>query len=262
MLKWAAVKLRYGLIAGFAACSVGVSANTCFNFAETYYQQIYCEIKATGKGSGLPSFTDFRRNNEQMQALLLKPFARKAGVAMPMPQPAKKAIAVSRDIEQVAAAQDNFSSCSVSALLLQCAAGDYQLVRNQANNQLATGVLAADYRMNLPRYHGDVSEDAAVNAYLVDAYQHYLQKMIAIGLGGSTMRYGKFAYLFADLNSKGMDFSDRFEKMFGFLKKDKRRLNVPVISSIPGQLDLAQCFSLQQFLLCPLGQKNLVFTRQ
>lgn len=240
-----------------------LSANSCFNFAATYYQQLYCEIQASGKGAGLPSFTDFRRNNEQMQALLLKPYARKAGLEIHMPRSSKTARTppvATADSEAFAAESDRFVDCQVDTLTLRCAAGNYQLVRNQRNDQLADEVLSNTFKMALPIFRGDAQQASAVNTYLAAAYEHYLQKMIAIGLGGSTMRYGKFAYLFADLNDKGLDFSQRFEKMFSFLKADKRKLRVPVRSAIPAGLDVKQCFALGTFVLCPMGQFNLVFT--
>ena len=48
------------------------AVSKCFVHAETYYEQIYCEIKEQGKGKALPAFVDFRKNNEVTQALLLK----------------------------------------------------------------------------------------------------------------------------------------------------------------------------------------------
>ena len=41
----------------------------CFTYAENYYEQIYCEVQASGQGKDLPGFYDFRRNDEMMQAL-------------------------------------------------------------------------------------------------------------------------------------------------------------------------------------------------
>tara|TARA_R110001592_G_scaffold52511_8_gene160708 strand:- start:25521 stop:25838 length:318 start_codon:yes stop_codon:yes gene_type:complete len=60
--------------------------SACFNQAETYYEQIYCEIKAKGQGVSLPSFVDFRKNNEQMQALLLKRKAEALNIPFTMQQ--------------------------------------------------------------------------------------------------------------------------------------------------------------------------------
>lgn len=250
-----------GILTGLL--SVNVWGNSCFPFAETYYQQIYCEIQASGKGSGLPSFGDFRRNNEQMQALLLKPLARRAGVAMamPKPKPQGKTVVVSREINRSQVSPQNLAGCQVEALTLVCPAGRYQLIRNQANDALATGVLATNFRMDLPVFQGNLQQQAAVDQYLVTAYQHYLKKMLAIGLGGATMNYGKFAFLFADLNSKGLDFSARFEKMFTYLKADKQKLRVPVRQSIPRELDTSQCYALPSWLVCPVGLANLLFAR-
>lgn len=237
-------------------------ASECFNFAETYYQQVYCEIRASGKGSGLPSFADFRRNEEQMQALLLKPFSRRAGIELKMPTRSRAAVHVVRSPQQAREQQAPAVDCRADGIRLTCADSRWQLVVNQPNDALPDGALAEDQRMALRPFQGDQSQGDVVNRYLLESYHHYLEKMMAIGLGGSTLSFGKFAYLFDDLAGKGVDFPERFEVMYKYLKSDKRRLNVPVRSALPSAFDPGKCFGLKNLLVCQAGRTNLVFSRR
>lgn len=239
-----------------------VRANDCFNFADTYYQQIYCEIRASGHGASLPAFVDFRRNDEQMQALLLKPHARRAGIAMTMPRPPSTSRRAATRVDTARIQRDigaQQATCAAEALELRCGNARYHLVVNRDNAALAADALAPDHKMALPVFTGDRRNPDQVNAYLVDAYHHYLEKMLAIGLGGSTLSFGKFAYLFEDLAQKSISFSDRFEVMYRYLKADKRKLSVPVRSRLPAAFDPQQCFPLQRFMVCQAGLVNLVF---
>lgn len=236
-------------------------ANQCFNFAETYYQQIYCEIKADGQGAGLPSFADFRRNEEQMQALLLKPFARRAGIVLRMPGRREVVAKVAETPPLSEAKPVAPDSCEPDGLRLVCVRAVWQLVVNQPNDKLSEGALSDDRRMALPPFRGDRSQVAEVSRYLVESYHHYLEKMMAIGLGGSTLAYGKFAYLFEDLTRRGVSFEERFEVMYRYLKADKRRLSVPVRKSLPDSLDTGKCFGLKNLFVCQAGVTNLVFSR-
>lgn len=235
------------------------AANSCFNFAETYYQQLYCEIRASGQGAGLPSMLDFRRNNEQMQALVLKPYARKAGIAMQMPKVSQPLVRVSKTPPAEPSNRD--SACVVQAAALLCGSDHYQLVSNLPNEALAPGTLSAGHAMALPVYRGSRQDAAAINRYLESSYYHYLQKMMAIGLGGSTLSYGKFAFLFEDLASKGISFGERFEVMYRYLKADKQKLQVPIRKELPREFDPQRCFPLRELQVCQAGLVNLVFRK-
>ena len=116
--------------------------------------------------------------------------------------------------------------------------------------------------MDMPTFRGSLSDRDAVEQYLRKSYQHYLFKMMDIGLGGSTLSYGKFAYLFDDLNSKGVSFGKRFEAMYGYLKKDKKTLSVPAKSQAPSELTPDDCYRLDVLLVCRLGVNNWLFMRQ
>ena len=84
-----------------------------------------------------------------------------------------------------------------------------------------------------------------------------------IGLGGSTFSYAKFVYLFDDVMARGVDFAQRFETMFGFLKKDKQRLAVNESQPDSLVLQSEHCDQVgRQLVACNNGRKNYLFRRQ
>src|SRR5690606_29447940 len=58
----------------------------CFLSAPTYYEQAYCELQAKGAARGLPPFQQFKRNDETIQAVLLKRPAARLGIQLPTPK--------------------------------------------------------------------------------------------------------------------------------------------------------------------------------
>lgn len=236
----------------------------CFSLAENYYQQLYCEVKASGKGAGLPGFYDFRRNDEMMQALLIKQFAGRIGVKVVMPKPAARqltAAAITRNSPSLITGQVLAERCQRQGNSIRCSEGHYYLVGNKNNALLEAAVLEPENKMALPVYQGSMADRNAVGIYLNESYHHYLQKMLTIGLGGSTLSYGKFAYLFADLKARGVDFSERFETMYSYLKKDKKILAVPAKATAPEDLRLDDCYPLQQLLVCSVAMNNWLFKK-
>lgn len=233
----------------------------CFSYAENYYEQLYCEISAKGQGKNLPSFYDFRRNNEQMQALLLKPFARRININVLMPKASttKTSRANARAVPKIFSPQDPLSQCQLNGAQILCSSKSYRFVGNQPNSKLQANALDDSNKMSIPTYKKPIGDVSALNHYLVTSYEHYLIKMQDIGLGGSILSYGKFEFLFNDLRLKGVNFSDRFEKMFYYLKRDKQQLSVPIKPAPPSSLTLKDCYRLESLMVCSLGAKNYLF---
>ncbi|MEH6468002.1 MAG: hypothetical protein V7725_00145 [Porticoccus sp.] len=243
--------------------------NFCLLLAENYYEQLYCEVKAMGRGHRLPSLLDFRRNNELTQAMLLKRPAAKVGIEVVLP---KREAAPSREtspkitqsktmrINREMDSGGGLRQCLFNAKSIQCADDSYHLVGNEANSKLVKGVLADSNRMDIPIYSGLLSDQQALNQYLTRAYRQYVEKMLEIGLGGSTFSYVKFVFLFNDVTAKGIDFSQRFETMFRFLKQDKQ--NIAVSEALPSGVPLAReyCDRLDDSLVvCDGGRKNYLY---
>ncbi len=250
----------------------------CFALAETYYEQVYCQLQAKAQTKNLPAFNQFKKNNEQVQAALLKRPAQRNGIKLPLPVTQKPPVVIPAKpqvqtpivsakkvvAESVASVQpgnlhqEHSSGCELLAKQLRCTNGVFELRGNQANQRLAKTALAAGNTMDLPVY-----KEGAINQYLTRAYQQYIFKMCEIGLCGVTMTYRKFAYLYQDINSKGLDFSQRFETMFGFLKKDKATMGVSESTAIPAGLTAGDCSPLgDSYYVCEKQGRNFIFVLQ
>lgn len=252
----------------------------CLLAAENYYEQLYCEVKAQGQGKRLPSFYDFKKNNEQTQAFLLKRPAARLGIQVVLSKPVQsklhdqKLVNITPLEKSLAADSSNssrlgsnsgakvnpFDRCIFKAREIQCGGVSYNLVGNLSNTKLSQGVLERANKMNIPDYKGELGDQRALLEYLSEAYDQYIFKMLEIGLGGSTFSYNKFVYLYYDVSGKGIDFSQRFETMFGYLKKDKQ--NLAVSEKLPEGIRFKKerCDWLRKkTVVCDGGQKNYVY---
>jgi len=232
----------------------------CIQYADNYYEQIYCEIKAKGEGRSLPTLSDFKNNNEQMQALLLK---RKAmSLKIPFKMPTTQAAQTNQQKVEVQPEASQNQDCKYQQRSIQCAEGVYTLIGNKPNTKLRQGALADDNKIALQAFKGNISDKALLVDYLTKSYARYIQKMIDIGLAGATMSFNKFYYLFQDLHSKGVNFTQRFETMFHYLKLDKKSLGVTEqIDAIEG-LSLKHCYRLSTDLFtCDNSRSNRVYVR-
>lgn len=293
--------MRYLCFLVFILCASMSSAQSgqfCFASAETYYEQVYCQLQAKAQAKGLPAFHQFRKNTEAVQFSLLKrPAARNA---IKLPAPAKKtevipqqttvspplvissetAITKTRTLNETAAINETAALnepalarvgkqsgivkvesdgvCQLQGKDLQCGAQRFSLLGNKANHRLVKHALLPDNKMDLPIYEG-----GDLHKYLTSAYQRYIVKMCEIGLGSVTMTYGKFAYLYQDISSKGLDFTQRFETMYGFLKKDKTSMGVSESVTVPPGLVASECSLLgDTYYVCEQQGRNYIFVRQ
>ena len=252
----------------------------CFLLAQNYYEQLYCEIVALGRGEDLPSLHDFRNNDELTQALALKQPARRAGIEVKLPNSgaaastptAPSAVAPSNQsmgrespvtsvLGPIATSAQSASQCELTGSTFRCGEHRFAFVANRRNSELAEDVFAAANRMALPGFEGDLSSPVAVDAYLARAYPRYLDRMMALGLGEATMTYGKFAAIFYDVTGKGVDFSSRMETMYRYLKKDKQNLGVTVSRAPPVALADEHCEAVDgELLRCVYRGRNYLFS--
>ncbi|WP_156820882.1 hypothetical protein [Dasania marina] len=224
----------------------------CFSVAKTYNEQLYCEIEASGEGKSLPSFNQFQKNTPLIQSLLLKPYARKLGITIKMATKTTKQQVVTSP--PLAAVNDGgLSHCSFETEVISCNDKPYYFMGNKGNASLAAGVLDASNTMQLPVY-----DNGEVARYLAQAYEHYLHKMIEIGLAGVTLTYGNFDYIFHDLRAQAIDFNQRFETMYRYLKKDKRTMGIKK-STAPSDVTAKECFLLDELLVCSRGHYNYIY---
>jgi hypothetical protein len=154
----------------------------------------------------------------------------------------------------------DLAACELTATVIKCSDVHYTLTGNRLNHRLSDIALTDENAMALPVFTGSMSDTATANRYLTDAYRRYIEKMHDIGLAGATMTYGKFSFLFYDLHEKGLNFSQRFETMYGFLKKDKASMGVSEKLTADQQLNLSDCdFLSAQLLVCSRAGRNYLY---
>lgn len=249
----------------------------CFAFAETYYEQVYCEIKARNPRAALPDFVDFKRNPALTQALLLKPQARPLGMKIVLPKQTSAHTPRQQRGERPQLGQgpgedtqktsdkkkdqaiNAVTNCDFKPKEIRCVDSVYQIQGNRANSDLADTALSAVNRLVFPAYTGTRGDELAEQQYLLRTYRIYLEKMLAIGLGAATLNYGKFAYLFYDLHEKGVSFVDRFDSMYEFLKKDKRNIRLATQARVPDSLSDSDCYFLDPLWVCSKSGVNFVY---
>lgn len=259
-----------------AECS---AQSFCFLSASSYYEQVYCELQARGEARGLPPFYQFKRNDETIQATLLRRPAARIGIDLPTPKKTEVtlpevATLPSRSVQTktsqsatslpaTLSTETSSAGCYLRENIIDCGDSRFQLVGNRLNHRLEQDALTSSNRMDLPSFNGNAQEQQAVNLYLSRAYGQYIDRMHAIGLAGATLSYSKFVFLFYDLQEKGLDFSQRFETMYNFLKKDKASMGVSEALNPDASLSLDDCAPLpQSFWVCQKAGRNFVFAAQ
>lgn len=258
-----------------ASSSSAQTSQICFASAETFYEQVYCQLQAKAQTKDLPPFHQFRKNSERVQYSLLKRPADRNAIKLPAPavtvpqkapstsvvttQPIKSVtVPIAPKSTTLKQNPGNINGCELSGKTIICAKQRYLLLGNKTNHRLAKQALSAENKMDLPVYNG-----SGLNTYLANAYEHYIREMDGIGLGGVTMTYGKFAYLYQDLLSKGLNFSQRFEIMFTFLRKDKEKLGVSESMNLPQGFHVDSCVQLSDhYLICDHHGRNYIFAVQ
>lgn len=285
----------------FIALSFFVSTNSfaqldCTAQARTDLEKLFCRIKNTQEGRMLPSFSDFQKNSPKVQAALLKSPARRLNLTVPTVKSTAKSAqrssrpnssaqspssnqnsternrsaSRSRNSENSGSSsissspsQNTLNGCRLVGDTIRCPDGTYRLSLNVANRFLRSGALSENNKMSMPAFAGDTNDSGAVKNYLFDAYVLYIEKMLEIGLGASTMSFTKFYYTFYDLQEKNQNFSDRFEKMFGFLKKDKATMAIQSSYTDAKPNALSECAALNaQIIVCDQKEINWVYHKK
>ena len=267
------MKKLASLLAFFLALSSATSGarevSKCLAYAQTYYEQLYCEVSSAGRSHKLPSFIDFQKNPEITQALLLKPHAKALKIAIALPQHTSQKGTEKNRIRQNRSAslaskitptpKDRFDTCSYQSDVIVCGQKRYKQVTNRHNRTLEQGALKKTNGLKLPVITLSPEEDGFEYA-LTKSYLLYLDKMMGIGLGGVTMTYTKFYYLYLDLLERNVDFNQRFSTMFEFLKKDKRALGVNNKPAVLASLSDKDCSRARASLfICQQGGRNYLF---
>ena len=253
----------------------------CLSQASSDLERIYCEVLSRGEGGGLPRFEDFKQNDVLVQSLLLKRPAAKLKIKLPKQTKSKRnthrkpisiakikptikpkvALVESSDaVSLTTSTKIDLARCRFTPSKIICGTNLFIMKTNEPNINLSPGVLDKNNKLDLPVYMGNKEDDLALQYYLLDAYTAYLSKMLDIGMGASTMSYTRFFHTYHDLQSKNVSFTERFETMYGFLKKDKKTMSISAVLSDKRPSDINQCDDInEQIIACDSGGFNWIY---
>lgn len=269
-------------------------AAACERVAQTPYEKAYCQIQAAGQGQGLPRFEDFRRNDPQVQALLLRRPAARAGVELPDSasagaepgnDPQHRGAGVGRDnrsrqtdpnqmqARQTHAQQQDQRSraetpqglqgCRLAGDRIRCGSDAYVLLPNRPRAALAAGALEGSNRLGLPPFRGNGNIEHDRLAYTSAIYEQYVRKMLDIGLAGLTLSYTEFHRSFERHQAEGVEFTGRMDTMYRMLQEDRRTR--PIQARLHDRLpdSVSDCMPLgQDLIVCDNVRTNWVFERE
>lgn len=256
--------------------SVASADEACLTSAQTDLERAYCEVVERGGGAGLPSMVDFKRNDPNVQALLLRQPAKRVGLVLPkvsakpkpesIPEPKPKTAAPTRQPTKTSSSEPSIAQgladCQLKRELIQCPNAAYKLAGNRTLASLDDGVLEPGNRLGIAPFGGSRSDDEAVRSYLSTAYDQYIPKMLAIGLGANTMSFTAFHNAFHTLENGGVDFSKRMEQTYKLLKQDRKTLGVKTRYHDKLPENLAQCVAIDRnIIVCDNVGTNWVFVR-
>lgn len=263
----------FGLLC--AACPVlAQSQKACLEQARSELEKVYCEVKASRHGRALPALHDFRRNPPQTQILLLKRPAARLGLVLPKLKPSSRRKPASKPSTQSSPKKRGIKAdarlshsrlegmCALQGKELICKGARYRLANNVSNKNLKSSALTAINRLVMPAYQGDLQDGAAVQRYLGSVYPLYLQKMLDIGLGASTMSFTKFFHTFIEVKRLEAPFAERMGSMYEHLKKDKQTIASQSRYGKPYPDDLSQCDAVgHRFIVCDDVKHNWVYVK-
>ena len=262
----------------------------CALQAKSALEICYCEVKAKGKGSTLPNLHEFQKNPASTQRLLLKKPARQAGVTLPpdenrnSPTPQKTHSANSRPTPSPPAKEDGsensainsrpaptprainmanaLGNCRFQGDSIMCASARYQRQNNLQKAELASLALSSRNTLELPHRGAASFQNSSDIAYLSAIYPLYIEKMLSIGLGDSTMSFTRFVALYEEIMKQGKSFTLRFANMFELLKTERKTNSVKRRYSAALPTSLQQCMPANQHIIvCDNINKNWVYRR-
>lgn len=250
--------------------SIAGADEACLASAQSDLEHLYCEIVERGGGAGLPSAVDFNRNDPNVQALLLRQPAKRLSLTLPevsaSPESEPESTTPSvepakQSVSELSVAQ-GLADCQLRGEFIQCPNVAYELAGNRTLASLKDGVLESGNRLEIVPFDGERNDDEAVRSYLSAAYDRYIPKMLAIGLGANTMSFTAFHNAFYTLESGGVDFSERMEQTYELLKQDRKTLglNTRYHDELPENLSLCETID-RDVVVCDNVGTNWVFVR-
>ncbi|WP_086930145.1 hypothetical protein [Agarilytica rhodophyticola] len=261
----------------------GITAKQCFDSAKTDLEKVYCQLVEKGKGQSLPAFNEFRRNPATTQNLLLRGPAKRAGITLPKvskrnasrsvskkrtpvtsrkaeaktykQQPSSKArSANSKRVDHGRAMQ----GCEIHGDRLICGQDIYYMAINIPANRLPNNALTNSNRLQFP----EKPQEQEALQYLSSLYPRYIEKMLTIGLGDSTISFTKFHAIYKTSMAQQNSFTERFGKMYELLKKERKSQAIKQRYRNNFPQSIEQCMQLSKNLVaCDNVEQNWVYQR-
>jgi hypothetical protein len=272
-----------GCVAWALTASPVLWANDCQ--PKTPTETLYCDLTARGV-EGLPPLYEFRKNPPATQILLLKRPAQKFNLplpnlpkraekkpleTLPSPPPARASAASVGASPPLAAARASAAStgawqesrgsgtCRIEKEEIVCSDQRFRLQWNLPKSRLPVSALSDANQLLLSR---PPARGAPAQAYLQQQYGRYLEKMLLLGLGASTLSFHKFAVIYDEVSGQGVDFADRFKTMYHFLKQDRKTLQPPKGTNFSVPQSLQGCHPVEsRWWVCDQGGQNWVYAR-
>lgn len=241
------------------------SSELCFEQAKLPLEKAFCEVKAVSSNPALPSLAEFKRNTPKIQQLLLKRDAERYGIVLPSAPPPTKSAARSASLKtdrkpSKDIVQASLAECDLHEQFITCSTERYSLLNNLKNNQLKAEVFSSHNQLILPRKKDTQFSNESDYRYLSHIYPIYINKMIDLGLGDSTMSFTKFATVYWQGKIEGLDFVDRFQFMYSQLKQERGRnqINTRYRDNYPNEIH--QCMRLDETLIvCDNMNQNWIY---
>jgi len=274
-------QIHCAIVLLFSSASV-MAADNCTPQAQTALEETYCAIRNKGQGGQLPTLNEFRKNPKNVQRLLLKSPARKAGVKIPpaaakLPKQSnvsatKKAVETptpkpvptqAEHARPASTTSDLRRECQLQSEQIICGGKTFHLQGNLPNNQLPHQVFTPENQLILPARNHPRYQNVSDSIYLSESYAIYIKKMLELGLGGSSSSYTRFVAIYEEIKAQGGNFAKRFHAMYELLKLDKASNEIQARYDKEIPASMAQCMPVNaDIIVCDNVAKNWIYSAQ
>ncbi len=249
----------------FSVHSIALNYDDCISFSKNEYEKIYCLIKSKGKGARLPSFQDFKNSNTTTQWLLLKRDANELNIELAKPKMVKnnknarqftgpkESISNKEKNKETSISNENsLQNCVLEKTKIQCKHNLFELVRNISRPSSLNKEKLTLFKDN------NLSQNQ--QEFMRFAYSSYINNMLSLGLGDSTMSYTKFNTIFLENKQNQNRFSQRFNKMFNLLIEERKQMSTLASYDNSTPNSIKACWQLEHsIILCDNIKRNWIY---
>ncbi len=265
-----------------------ISVKECVLQAKHPLEIAYCELLKKGAGNTLPNFYNFRRNHESTQRLFLKSAANRAGLEMPeivlkeheqrdlSPKPViqqnqtpqvqnqeksstpQEAESLKNPTVPNSSSNVKLTDCTLKKDQIACEKERYFLAINVPADYLNKDALTKQNKL----IFREKSYKETPAQYLSNLYPIYIEKMLRIGLGDSTVSFTKFNAIYEESKQQEESFTYRFQRMYELLKSERQANAVKQRYQENYPATIESCMRLnKQLITCDNVAQNWVYKK-